>query len=125
ARTAPSQRLEVVHHGHALAKRLLSTLPVGDVGPRADDLRGTTLRIADHSERVLDPDVVAVAMAEAIFDGSFAFLDQWSHFLEHAFGVFGVQAHSPKILVLEHLPGRQAHDARDVLADEGAGVVAR
>ena len=119
------QRLEVVHHGHAFAERLLRLFAIGDVGPRADDLGRAPLRVADHPERVLDPDVMAVAMAEAIFDRPSAFLDQRSHLLEYALGVLRMQPHRPEILVLEHLPGREAHDARDVLADEGAGVVAR
>ena len=68
---------------------------------------------------------MAVAMAEAVFDRPSAFLDQRSHFLEDALSVLRMQPHGPEILVLEHLPGREAHDAGDVLADEGASIVTR
>ena len=64
------QGLEVVHHRHALAERLLGLLAAGDVRPRADDLERPTLAVVDDPEGVLDPDVMPVAMAEAILDAS-------------------------------------------------------
>ncbi len=68
---------------------------------------------------------MSVAMAEAIFDRASALFDQGTHFPEDALGILGVQTHGPEILVLEHLPGGESHNAGHVLADEGAGVVAR
>ena len=68
---------------------------------------------------------MSVAMAEAIFDRASALFDQRTHFPEDALGILGVQTDGPEILVLEHLPGGESHDAGYVLADEGAGVVAR
>ena len=120
---APTSVSEIVHHRHALAERRLRLLASGDVGPGSDDLERAPLAVVDDAERVLDPDVVSVAMPEAILDRAAAFFDQRRHLLEHARGILRMQTHRPEILVLEHLPRGEAHDAGDVLADEGAGVV--
>ena len=64
-------------------------------------------------------------MTEAVLERPAAFFDQRRHLLEHARGILGMQSHRPEILVLQHLPCGEAHDAGDVLADEGAGIVAR
>ena len=117
------QSLQVVHHRHTFAERLFSLFASRDVGPRPNDLQRTALLVPHHPEGVLDPDVMSVAMTEAIFDRASALFDQRTHLPEDALGIFWVQTDGPEILVLEHLPGGEAHDAGYVLADEGAGVV--
>ena len=103
--TRADQGLKVVHDRHALAERLLGPFAIGDVGPRANDLRGTTLAVAHDVKGVLDPDVVPVAVAETIFDCSSALFYQGRHFSKDALGVLRMQPHGPEVLVLEHLPG--------------------
>ena len=76
--------------------------------------------IGDYLERVLDPQVVAVAMAEAVLDGAAAGRDQAPDLGEHLRCVLGMQPRGPEFRVLEHLPGGEAHDGIDVVADEGA-----
>ena len=98
------QGLEVVHQRHAFAERLLGLLAGGNIGPRADDLERAALAVVDHAERVLDPDIMSVAVPEAVLERPAAFLDQRRHLLEHARGILRMQTHGPEILVLQHLP---------------------
>src|SRR6476661_673630 len=119
------QRLEVVHDGHAFAERLLRLLAVGNIRPRTDDFKWTTLSVVDDPERVLDPDVTPVPMPEAILYGPSAFIDQRDHFPEDALGILWMETYSPEVFVFEHLPRGKSHDAGHVLADEGACIVAR
>ncbi len=123
-RARTDQRLEVVHQGHALAERLFGSFSRGDIRPGANDLGWAALVILDDPEGVLDPDVVPVAVPEAVLQGAAALLHQRAHLAEDTRDIVGVQAHGPEILVLQHLPRREPHDAGDVLADEGAGIVA-
>ena len=85
---------------------------------------GLACLVVDDLEGVLDPDVVAVAVAEAVGDRSSPALDQGRQLLEDAWRVVGVQALGPALRVGGHLLGRVAHDRAEVLADEGAGVAA-
>src|SRR5262249_2311447 len=123
--TSADQRLEVVHQRHALAERLLGLFARGDIRPRAHNLKRTALVVLDDPECILDPNIMSVAVAEAVLQRPAALLNQRSHLAEYAGGVAGMKANSPEIFVFEHLPSREAHDAGDVLAHEGAGVVAR
>ena len=87
---------------------------------------GSPCVVAHHPEGVLDPDVVSVAMAEAIFDAYLRLVSIRGPISSKTrLASSWMQTDGPEILVLEHLPGGEAHDAGDVLADEGAGVVAR
>ena len=99
-------------------------LAVGDVGPGPDDLLRLTFVVVRDGESVLDPDVMSVPMAEAIFQRALALGYQAIHFREYSRGVFGMQALDPEFLVVAHLPGRVAHDRIQILADEGASIVA-
>jgi hypothetical protein len=119
------QCFQIVHQGHALAERLLGRLSRGDVRPGAYDLERTAPVVFDHPEGVLDPDVMPVAVAEAVFQCPAPLFHERTHFAEDARSVLGVEAHGPEVFVFQHLPCREAHDAGDVLADESAGVVAR
>src|SRR6478672_11805513 len=74
---------------------------------------------------VLDPDIVSGSVAEPILEIPTASLDEWSHFGCDSRGILRVQTRKPKPRILEHLPGREAHDRVHILADEGAGVFAR
>ena len=72
------------------ARRLqlgLDPLAVRHVRPGADDLLGLALVVVGDGERVLDPDVVAVAMAETVFEAAAALADQPLQFGEHAVGI--------------------------------------
>ena len=86
--------------------------------PRA---RGDARIVIDHLEGVLDPDVVPVAMAEAVLDGSAAPPDERNHLAESPPRVVGVKALGPTLGVRSHLLGRVAHDGAKIFADEGAG----
>ena len=72
------------------ARRLqlgLDPLAVGDVGPRADDLLRLAVVVVRDGEGVLDPDVMPVAMAEAIFEAAAALADQPLQLGEHPIGI--------------------------------------
>ena len=81
----------------------LGLLACGDVRPGAHDLQRLPLRVLDHPERILNPDIVAVAMPETIFEGSSALLHQRTH-LRKAREIIRMQPDRPEILVLKHLP---------------------
>ena len=107
-----------------LERRLLGFLALGDVGPGADQLLRIAVGVLDDLEAVLDPDVVAVAMAEAIFDAAAAAGDQRSHALEHADRVLRVEMVGPAFRIGGHLLRRIAHDGAEILAHEGAAEIA-
>ena len=109
------------------ARRLqfgLDAFAVGHVGPGPDDLLGLAVIVVGDGESVLDPDIVAVAMAEAVLEGAAALADQAIHLAEHPIGIVGMQALDPELLVVAHLPRRIGHDRIQILADEGAGIIA-
>ncbi len=81
--------------------------------------------VIDDLEGVLDPDVMPVAMAEAILDGSAASPDQRKHLAEGARRVVGMKTLRPALRVGRHLLRRIAHDGAEIFAHEGAGVIAR
>ena len=63
-------------------------------------------------------------MAEAIFDAPAAPANEGNHLAEGTRGVFGVEMVGPTLWVGRHLLRRVAHDGAEILADEGAGVIA-
>ena len=54
----------------------LDLLAVGNVRPGADQLLRLAFVVADGLEGILDPDVVAPPMPEAVFDRPLSLLDQ-------------------------------------------------
>ena len=81
--------------------------------------------VVDDLEGVLDPDVVTVAMAEAVLDASTTPSDQRLHLTEGARRIVGMEMIRPAFGIGGHLLGRIAHDPTEILAHEGAGVIAR
>src|SRR5262249_54327166 len=122
-RTRCDECLEIVHEGHALAERLLRLLAIRNIGPGAYDLRGASLVVRDDPKGVLHPDVMPITMAEAVFDRASAPFHQRAHFLKYPPSIIWMQAHGPEIFVLQHLPRREPHDPRDILAHERARVI--
>ena len=80
--------------------------------------------VVDDLEGVLDPNVMPVAMAEAIFDAAAAAPDQREHLAEGPRSVIGVEMIGPALRVGGHLLRPISHDGAQILADEGAGVIA-
>src|SRR4029078_4293340 len=112
----------------SLAVRLKSIpfcfLALGNIGPRADELEGMAGIVVDDLEGVLDTNVMPVTVGEAIFDAPAAAPDQREHFAEGPPSVIGVEMIGPALGVGGHLLRPISHDGAQVLADEGAGVVA-
>ena len=103
----------------------LRELPLGDVGPRADDLERMARLVGNDLECVLKPAIVPVAVPEPVLDGASALADQTEHVGQHMPGVLGMQMGGPEIRVVQHLLRRIPHDRVETLAHEGARVVAR
>ena len=82
----------------------LDALPIRHVGPRAYDLFRLAVIAVGDGEGVLDPDVVAVAMAEAVFECTMTLGDQALEFGEHPIGVVGMESLDPELLIVAHLP---------------------
>ena len=99
-------------------------LALGNVGPRADKLERMAGVVIDDLEGVLDPNVMPVAVPEAIFDGSAAAPDQRKHLAECPRSVIRVEMIGPALGVCGHLLRPISHDGAQILADEGAGVIA-
>src|SRR6266567_4398116 len=116
--------LQIVHEGHALAERLLCLLTIRNIGPGAYDLQRASLVVMNDPKGVLHPDVMPITMSESVLDRASAPFHQWTHFLKYPRGIIWVQAHGPKIFVLQHLPRRKPHDPRDIFAHERARVIA-
>ena len=108
-----------------LAQLGLDGFALADIGPGADQLQRTAGFVVDDPERVLDPDVMSVAMPEAVLDRSPSALDQRPHLLEHSGSVLGMEMAGPAFRIGGHLLRRIAHDRAEILADEGAGEIAR
>src|SRR5262249_2891886 len=51
-------------------QRILCDFALSDISPRANELSRLTCIVAQNSERVLDPDVVAIVMPKTIFKGT-------------------------------------------------------
>ena len=66
-----------------------------------------------------------ITMPEAVLNRASAPFHQWTHFLKYPRSVTWMQAHGPKIFVLQHLPRRKPHNPRDILTHERARVIAR
>src|SRR4029450_9812844 len=103
---------------------LLRLFARGDVGPGAYQLEGTPGIIVDHLEGVLDPDVVTVAMAEAVLDTATSPSDERLHVTKGAWRVVGMEMIRPNLWVCGHLLGRIAHNRTEIFAYESAGVIA-
>ncbi len=97
---------------------------MGDVGPGADDLQRIAGFVVDDLERVLDPNVLTVAMAKAVLNGSASLFDERPHFFENPFRIVGMKPLRPEFVILEHFPFGKAHDGIDVLADERTAIAA-
>src|SRR5262245_61409476 len=98
---------------------------LGNIRPGADKLQRSAAFTTDDPESVLDPDIVPGSVTEPILEISTASLDEGSHFSRDPRGIVGMQTRKPKSPILQHLPGREAHDRVHILANEGAGVFAR
>src|SRR5262245_1400257 len=96
-----------------------------DVGPGAHDLERMASFVFDALERILDPNVLPVAMAESVLDGSPSSFNEGSHFFEDPFRIVGMKPLRPELAILEHFPFGKTHDGIDVLAHERAAIVAR
>ncbi len=82
---------------------------------------GLPVGVGDDLEGVLDPEVVAVAMAETVLDRAAAGLDQTRSTSANTCGASsGCRRDGQNFGILEHLPGGEAHDRVDVVADERA-----
>ena len=80
--------------------------------------------VVDDLEGVLDPNVMPVTVAEAIFDASAAAPDQRKHLAEGPRSVIRVEMIGPALGVGGHLLRPISHDGAQIFADEGAGVIA-
>src|SRR5262245_33731201 len=81
--------------------------------------------IVEHPESVLNPDVVPIAVPEAVFDRPSALFYQRTQFGEHAWRVVRVQTIGPAFRIGDHLLWGKAHDRLNILAHERAPKVAR
>src|SRR5262245_66433500 len=81
--------------------------------------------IIDNFERVLNPNVVPIAMAESIVERSPAFLYERRHLLDNPGRVIRVQMVRPALRIGSHLNGRVTHDVPKIVADKCAGIVVR
>src|SRR4029077_17557717 len=99
-------------------------LALGNVGPRADELERMAGVIVDDLEGVLDPNVMPVAVPEPIFDSSAAAPDHRKHLAERPRGVIRMEMIGPALGICGHLLRPISHDGAQILADEGAGIIA-
>src|SRR5262249_31776053 len=106
-----------------IAELSFNVFAFGDVRPRTHHLGRSADLVLDHLERILNPDVVAVAMLEAVFNRAATRLDEGAHFLEHSWCIFGVEVVRPAPLVANHVAWRKAHDHFEILADESTGKI--
>src|SRR5262245_49083391 len=81
--------------------------------------------IVEHSESVLDPDVVPIAVPEAVFDCPSSLFYQGTQFSEHSPRIVWVKTIGPAFRIGDHLLWRKAHDRLNILAHEGAPKVPR
>src|SRR6476620_4262440 len=105
--------------------KLFCLLSLGDISPCAHELERATSIVIDDLEGILNPNVVAIAVAEAILDRSAAPADKGKHFAEGSRGIVGMKMVGPTLRVGGHLLRRIAHDRAEILADESAGIIAR
>ncbi len=103
---------------------LLGLLARGDIAPGADDLDRLAVVAAQQILLVADPDVIAVALAEAVLGGVSALLEQLRLLGLDRGKILGMDVAAPEIGVLKIFLGAIAEQALDVLADEGRRVVA-
>ncbi len=102
---------------------LLGLLAGADVAPGADDLDRLTVVAAQQILLVAHPDVIAVALAEAVLRSVAALLEELALLGLDRSEILRVHIAAPEIGVLEILLRAIAEQALDVLADEGRGVV--
>src|SRR4029078_6482066 len=69
SRPGCDKRLQIIDDRHALSKRLRGLLVVRDIRPGSHELQRSTPVITDHPERVPDPDIVSVPVAQTVFRG--------------------------------------------------------
>src|SRR5262245_42678271 len=81
--------------------------------------------IIDNFERVLNPNVVPIAMTESIVECSPAFLYKRRHFLDNPGSVIRMQMIRPALRIGSHLYWRVTHDVPKIVADKCAGKVVR
>src|SRR5262245_5849382 len=80
--------------------------------------------ITHDLEGILDPDIVATPMPEAVFEGPSPFFYQRKHFLKHPLPILRMDTIGPEIRIFKHLPGGIPHNRVHILADERARVIA-
>src|SRR5262249_41239494 len=84
-----------------------------------------TRLVIDDLEGVLDSDVMAVAMPEAVLDRSASPLNQGVHLLKDSWGILGMKMLRPALRILGHLLRGIPHDRAEILADESACKIPR
>src|SRR4029077_12963543 len=100
----------------------LGSLAIGDVRPGADDVLRPAFLVGHDREAVLHPDVMTAPVPEAVLDGPAPLGDQPFDLSKDALGILGMDMLGPEGWVIAHLPRQIAHDRRQVLAHEPAGV---
>src|SRR5689334_11848151 len=74
-----------------VAQFRLGRLALGYVGPSADQLQRVAGFVFDKPECVLNPNVMTIAVAEAIFDRATTPLDQGPHLVEDSRRILGMK----------------------------------
>src|SRR3974377_486827 len=97
----------------------------GTVAQAPTDSCGFASIIWGYGEGVLDPDIVPVTMAEAIFESTVSLFDQAADFGENPASIVRMQCCDPELLFVAHLPRCVPHDRIQIVAHEGASIVAR
>ena len=77
----------------------LDLLAVGNVRPGADQLLRLAFVVADDLEGILNPDVVAPPMPEAVFGRPFSVLDQGSQVLVDPRSIFRMETLGPELWI--------------------------
>ena len=100
----------------------LGAFAVGNVGPGTDDVLWPPFFVWHDREAVLDPEVVTAAMPKTVLDRPSSSDDQLFDLPEDVLGVLRMDVLGPEGRVVAHLPRQIAHDRRQVLTDEPAGI---
>ena len=99
--------------------RRFGALAFADVAPGADDFDRLALLVPHEPLLVVDPEVAAIALPEAVLDRVRAVLEKLDGLRLDRCKVVRVDAAAPEIRVLEIVLRLVAEPLADVLADEG------
>src|SRR3974377_454183 len=83
------------------------------------------LIVIDHTEGILDPDVMPVTMPEAVLEGPSATLDEGRHLIKDPRRVLRMHMVGPAPRIGGPFLGRIDHDRAEFFADICAGKIAR